>query len=145
MRPFALAFVLVGIWAHATDLTELEINQVMNNVSHEYTTCSAYFSIVAAAATRSGDEDTGADLQKASNTALEYAATAAKFGRSDEMALKVVEARLGIEADGMMSEIENDAANISLLFAKHNGRCVSIMNDAEGLLKEWTKEIESRR
>lgn len=145
MRLATLAFAFFGMWANATDLSEAEKNQVVDNVSHEYTTCSAYYAAAAAAATRSGYEEKGAELLRAASAAMTKAGITAQVGRSHEMALKVVAARYGIQSKRMNSEIENDASNISLLTARYDDRCALIMNDIDVLLKDWTEKIKARR
>ena len=142
MRIVALSLLLLGaLPVPAQNLSEDQFNQVFNNISHEYTICAAYFTVVAPAIIESGDAETGEKYIAASNTALQFAATAGKAGRSDEMALKVMKARLEIEVQAMMNEIENDAANISLLYAKHSERCVWVMSNPAALLVEWTTRI----
>lgn len=142
MRIVALSLLLLGaLPVAAQNLSEDQFNQVFNNISHEYTICAAYFTVVAAAVIESGDAETGEEYMASSNTALQFAVTAGKAGRSEEMALKVTKARLEIEAQAMMNEIENDAANISLLYAKHSERCIWVMNNTIALLEEWTTRI----
>ncbi len=99
---------------------------------------------VGAAVIDAGDNQIGAQYLEKSNTALQLAATAGKASRSDEMALKVVEARLEVEVREMMKEIDNDSANISLLYSAHMERCIWVMNNTNALLEDWTTRILNR-
>ncbi len=99
---------------------------------------------VGAAVIDAGDNQIGAQYLEKSNTALQLAATAGKASRSDEMALKVVEARLEVEVREMMKEIDNDSANISFLYSAHMERCIWVMNNTNALLDEWTTRILNR-
>ena len=145
MRLAALAFVFIGMCANATDLSEAEKKKVVDNVSHEYTTCSAYYTTAAAAASLSGDEEKAAELLKASSAAMTKAGITAQIGRSREMAVKVVTARYDIQSKRMSSEIEDDVSNISILTSKYQDRCASILNEIDALIKEWTEIIKARR
>ncbi len=145
MRLAILSFVLLCLWANATDLSESEKKQVMDNLSHEYTTCSAYYTTAAAAATLSGDKKKGTELLNASSAAMERAGITAQHGRSRDMAIQVVTARYGIETKRMDSEIGNDVSNISLLIAKYGDRCTMVMHDEDALIEEWVRNIEARR
>ena len=70
MRIIAVCLLsLTAFPLAAQNLTEKQLNQVMNNVSHEYTVCAAYFTVVAAAVTESGDAETGGKYLATTNIA----------------------------------------------------------------------------
>jgi len=154
MREIALSFVLVSAIAGAADLSpnqleaaDLSPNQlekVMDNVSHEYTTCGAYFRVAAQVMENSGETISRNEYLEAAKIAFNYAIAAAKIGRSDETALKVVKARSEIEIGAMLDEIDDHAANVSLLNVKHAYRCQAAMQDIEAVIDDWSQKIKDR-
>jgi NTP pyrophosphatase (non-canonical NTP hydrolase) len=119
-----------------------EINkEVFNNVTDEYATCTAYFSIVSEGLNRSNEFDSAKDYQKVMETSLSYAFVSAQEGRTTEMTGKVVSAKVELNMKSMTEEIGNDIGNISILMNKYGDRCKDIMEDPEKLMKEWTDKI----
>jgi len=111
--------------------------RVMDNVSHEYTVCSAYYMIVSNAVMAAGSQETSEQYQTVAESALGLALQAAAVGRSEEMAQKVVTARLETEIKLMADEIDHDNANISVLNVKHIERCKWAMENVEAVMDEW--------
>ncbi len=125
-----LLFALVcSSFGYAEEITDLD-KDVANNISSEYATCAAYFLVVSAAFFRPGDNEIAARFKKSGNEALVIAIDSAGTGRTAEMAEKVTTARLQSFAKGMMSEIENDWSNISILTNQYAAQCKFAMNDS---------------
>ena len=146
MRKFLITlFAALPAMLIAQELPSDEefMKRVMNNVSHEYTVCAAYFMFVSNALAVSGKDEGGQRYDELSDLALMYAMQSASVGRSDDMAQKVVTARLETEVTSMAKEIDNDNANISILNVKHLERCKWAMEDVEAVMSHWTtKELQ---
>lgn len=115
--------------------------ELSNNVSEEYVTCAAYYSIASEAIRRSGDIKTAVKYEEARDAALQYALIAAKEGRTKEMAEKVTLARLDLNMKSMTKEIDNDIGNISVLMNKYADRCKEILENPDKIMAEWTDKI----
>jgi len=115
--------------------------EISNNISMEYVTCAAYSFCASEAFKRSGDLETAAKYEEYRNSAVGYALIAAKDGRTQEMAEKVTMARLDLKMKSMMSEIDKDIANISILMNKYSGHCKEIMEDPDRMMSEWTDKM----
>lgn len=72
---------------------------------------------------------------------MEFALIAAMEDRTQEMAEKVTMARLNLEMKSLLSEIDNDIGNISILMNKHADRCQDIMEDPDKMMNEWADKI----
>lgn len=77
--------------------------EVMSNVSKEYTTCVAYFYIVKEAVGRtSGTPETVSGLNKAAEDAMGFAyMTLVESGKTDEVAQKIITSRIKLAIDDM--------------------------------------------
>lgn len=108
--------------------------EVSDNVSEEYVTCAAYYSIASEAIRRSGDIKTAVKYEEARDTALQYALITAKKGRTKEMAEKVTLARLDLNMKSMTKEIDNDIGNISILMNKYANRCKEALENPDKIM-----------
>ena len=116
-------------------------NEIFNNISHEYTTCAAYFRIMSEALRRSNDIETANNYEQASESALDRAFIAGQEGRTSEMAGKVVSSRFELETKSMLKEIDNNIENISILMNKHLMHCEEIMGNPDKIMREWLDKI----
>ena len=124
------------------DLSSDEIyKEVMNNVSYEFVTCSAFYFFCSEAFRLSDDLENASKYEEYRNNAATFALTAAKKGRTQEMAEKVTLARLDLEMKSMTNEIENDISNISILMNKHLDHCEEIMTDPEKIMNKRSDKI----
>jgi hypothetical protein len=117
------------------------IKEASNNISEEFVTCAAFYSIAAEGLRRSGHLEDAAKMDKARNAALEYALISAKEGRTIEMAKKVTMARLELNMKSMTNEINNDIGNISILINEYAGCCKEIMENPDKMMAEWADKI----
>jgi hypothetical protein len=149
IRRIAAFTLLMGSWCAAgqeAPTADVEVlRRAMDNVSHEYTACAAYYMIVANALRLSGSDETGSEYDAVADDALQIAIVSAQVDRTEEMASKVVGARLKIEADAMMKEIEYNNANISLLNVTYIDRCKLAMEDSEAIIDDWIKRVNEKR
>ena len=130
-------YVIAGEALNSNEISK----EISNNVSEEYVTCAAYYSIAAEALRRSGELETAAKMAESRNSALQYALIAAKEGRTQEMAEKVTLARLDLNMKSMTNEIDNDIGNISILMNRYADRCKEIMENPDKIMAEWADKI----
>lgn len=145
MKTVLLVLALIVFWAaptlHAADevLNSDEIiKEIFNNISEEYVTCTAYFSIASEAFRRSGDTKFAAEAEEVRNKAMQLALMTAKEGRTQEMAEQVTLARIELSTKSMTNEINNDISNIAILINNYAERCKEIMDDPDKVMKEWS-------
>lgn len=149
IRRITVFALLMGSWCAAgqeAPTADMEIlKRAMDNVSHEYTTCAAYYMIVANAMRLSGSDETGSKFAEVADNALQLAIVSAQVDRAEEMAGKVVGARLEVEANEMMKEIEYNNANISLLNVRYIDRCKLAMENTEAIIDDWIRRVNEKR
>lgn len=146
MRTIALFMLFLSalpVFAQAP--SEEQLNHIMNNVSHEYTICAAYFSLVSGVLGNAGDSDDAATYAWMTDEALILATTFGRAGRDRDMLSKIIQVRLDTAVKGMRKEINNDAANFDLLLAKHGERCKWSLENTDALIEEWTTKELSRQ
>jgi hypothetical protein len=150
-RLFSIGVVLLILFVnsqHATADENLKPEEIMkiinNNISHEYTTCAAYFTIVSEGLRRSSKYKEAEMYNKHRDMALQYALISASTGRSQEMAEKVTASRFELETKSLLAEIDNDISNISVLLNKYGSRCKFAMEDPEKVMEEWKEKILKR-
>lgn len=120
---------------------EQSMRRAMNNLAHEYVQCSAYFSVVAVAAENSGDNTLRDSYNAVGTTALE---NALMVGEDAGLLPEVHTARLELAVRDMAKRINNDTANISILFADYAGLCQAAMEDIGARLNHWV-DVEIAR
>ena len=121
--------------------TEEVMAQINDNVSHEYITCAAYFTVISIGMERSGDKKTAERYEKVSHNALEFGLISAKENRTKSMAERVTVARYEVELKEMMKEIDGNVSNISLLNAKYLDSCGHAMRKPEEVMEKWSKKV----
>ena len=130
-----LAMLPALIQAQADDIIEAAID----NAAHEFASCAAYYTIVQVGALNSNKQELADTYKSMSGEALGYSLTLTKKNRDEEMALKVVAARVSMDSDSMIKTIEKNTSNISLLMDKYAYRCQWIMENPVEAVKEWTQ------
>jgi hypothetical protein len=103
--------------------------EIFDDISTEYVTCAAFYFFCSETLRRSGDGETASRYKKISGSALEFALIAAKKDRDQELAEKVTKARLDLEMNAMLNQIDKDIGNISILMNTYHDRCNEIMTD----------------
>ena len=118
---------------------------VWNNVAHEYARCSVVYTMLANAAVAGEWKGTADNLSATADAAFRFALIAAKFGRTDEMADKVIASYLILEFDGMRRLIDNDNRNISILIVEHGERCKWAVENFDAAYDYWGDELMSNK
>lgn len=138
-----ISYSEIKITSEKADVLEIKKikEEILNNVSHEYVTCAAYFFFSSEALRQPNNSDGATKYEKLRNLAMQLALTTAMEGRTQEMAEKVVMARLDLEMKRMLNEINGNISNISILMNKYHLRCKRAMEDPNSLLLEWTNRI----
>lgn len=112
--------------------------EISNNVSEEYVTCTIFYAMIGTSANPTNDAEIIKKSEQTKNVSLDYAITAAKNGRTKEMAEKVTSSRLEMRAKSMLEKIDNDYRNISILINLYGGRCKNIIEAPDKLNKLGT-------
>ena len=112
----------------ASPASAYEPERAMENLASDFSTCAAYL-LVAAKAMEGQDEETSAA----------YTYEAGRFIALSNEATneEVAAARIEVAATEMMEEIDNDASNLMILFAKHGKLCQEIAADIQGRFDYW--------
>lgn len=109
--------------------------KAMNNLSHEYTICAAYYTIIAQCL---GNEAKGVELSKSYRENAEILLDRAMIlGKEVGLKNEAVTARLQIAFDEQMTSIDNNCINNSILYSRHAERCRRIAEDFEGAFQGY--------
>lgn len=133
----ALGIALAGlsiIPASAQDDQIARLNQAMNNLSHEYIQCAAYFSIVSVAMENSARPDIASKYKEVSDAALEYGLG---FGEVAGLLPETASARYEMELSSMADRIANNTSNISILGRDYADPCLTAMEDMDSRVDFW--------
>ena len=118
--------LLVNGNAFGETLDEKRNQYIYNNLSFEYSECQHYYLIVSEALkTNNPDPKVIQDYLSASKSAGDIAFV---FGQEAGLTVEAMLARTKISVDQMLKSMNNNYANISVLFVKYQDLC-------EGLLK----------
>ena len=99
-----------------------------------YAECTAYYTLIYHAVNNSGDSDTAAAYSKVMDDSMFYSLLLASESREQEMAVNVTNSRIEMYMKQMKQEINNDNANISILFNKHNSPCQDAIKNPPAVL-----------
>jgi hypothetical protein len=119
-----------------TDPVSELLTSAMNNLSHEYTQCAAYFYIVSAGL--NDTPDTSKQYSDAGDAALELALSAAQ---GTGLIQEAIEARLDLAMNEMISRMNESFSNISILFRDYSEPCILAMEDPVERLKYWVRVL----
>jgi len=117
-----------------------ELKAIMDNVSSDYAECAAYFGITSVGVERSGEKELADKYRGISTSALTYAIESAKAGRTEDMAMKVTEARVKMASEQMMTDIGRDFSNLSILLSKYRLHCKKAMKSPEYVFSKWERK-----
>ena len=136
---------MVPIVSQGQVLSEEEMSQVWDNMSHEASSCASYYTIVANALRIAGEKESeqeyGDLLVVLIQMALEMAV---EQGRSVEMAHKVVTARVDTENKLMAEAMDYNNANISVL-NDYSYRCRNLLENPDAIFTEFFEEQLKKR
>ncbi len=132
--------LLLPLSVYATEADEIS-KEVADNVSSEFASCAAYFAIISEAVARPGDKEMSMQYKNIQETAMNYALTSAKTGRTSEMAQKVAVARFGMFLQGMGEDMGKDMSNISILSNKYAFTCKKAMEKPDKLIEDIHNDV----
>jgi hypothetical protein len=114
--------------------------EAYNNISMEYVTCGAYFTIMSNALEKSNSEDASMKYGVAVENSMKYAILAAQQDRTlaqaEELTIEVYKQEL----EKLRQEISYNYDNISELINRHQSSCVLAMKRPETVLEKWLVE-----
>jgi hypothetical protein len=147
MKHLLNIVVMIGMNANAN--TDAIIGQALNNLSHEYVQCAAYFEIAREAIRQSGDDSAsvrsaGAAYKQLGNTAMQGAVIAAQRSGTVTKPMEVTLARHELALKEMASEISNDTSNIAILINQYAKPCTILMKHPERAAKRWMNRMKDR-
>lgn len=124
MIAATLLFVVLTTNALAKDE-----NGEIDNLAGEYAECAAYFQLVYAAVKKSGEKDLAKVYDDAASRAALVSWFLASELRSFPAAMEVTQARIKMYTEQMRIEAHNNNANLSILIAKYQTKCLDLLND----------------
>lgn len=130
---------LVSVSVSATDNSDIA-KAISDNISSEYVTCAAYFSLVSNAVAKPNEPELSQKYKEMHEASMQGALMLARGTREDDMAMKVTLARFENYLKGMAEDIGNDFSNISILFSKYSASCKLAIEKPE----EFINEIKER-
>jgi hypothetical protein len=122
--PFALLLPLCSASAY-------EPERAANNLAHELAECAGFY-VISEKILQAQEPKLAERSKEAADSALDYskALTSEKLTRArTEMAIK-----------SMMKEIDNDAANYSILLNKYADQCGEAVSDPVKRMEYWSKK-----
>jgi hypothetical protein len=117
------------------------IKEISNNISEEYITCGAYYTLFVYEILTNNDSIAVEMTKYSRNAALEYAFLIAQEGRSQEMAEKRTLAKLELNMKSLLEQMKNDGENFSILMNQYENRCQEIMEYPDKMMGEWSYRI----
>lgn len=117
-----------------------------DNLAVVYARCAAYFTYAWKGLARSGQTDLANAHQEFAKSAMANSYKLAAVGRTQEMALKVVEARYKLSLEAMSADIGSDFSNISVIVNKYGKSCVQAVSDSPEFARQYIQNgNESKR
>jgi len=111
--------------------------QAMNNLSHEYARCAAYFLVVSIAMANSDKEEIAKSYSDVSEVAFGYAQTAASQAG---LLPETTQARFEMEFVDMTKRIAGNTSNISILGRDFAEPCQTSMEDVQSRVDYWLNQ-----
>jgi len=102
-----------------------------DNLAADYARCAAYFTYAQVGLRRSGQSELAQMSHAFGKNAMAYSVILSTTGRTQEMALKVAEARYKLGLESMGRNIENDFSNISVIVSKYGTKCTTAVTKPE--------------
>jgi hypothetical protein len=112
----------------------MEPQLAMNNLSHEYSTCAAYFQIVGVAMENSARADLAASYYNISEVAIGFAASSAETAG---LLSETVTSRVEIAIRDMSERIDGNTSNISVLWTDYADLCEAAMERPAERIEYW--------
>lgn len=136
-----LALTLSAAVAAAGERDPEKIKLGLNNASHEFVQCAAYFLIVSVAFENSKKPTEAGQYKKISDDALGYAYSS---GKTAGLLEETTAARFEMEFVGMSDRIGKNTSNISILGKDYAVSCKYAMENPAERIDAWVAEVENR-
>lgn len=146
---FFVYFLLILISSLAVASNKVD-EKILDNISHEYLTCSAYFTVTA----KSLDVSKSLDLSKLNEASKKYSELADKSLkashlyssqlRSEEMTNKVLISRFEMGLKDMMTSIDYNFSNMSILMNKYSDSCIHAIKNPDSVYEKWEKKLNTK-
>ena len=121
---------------------EKRANYVLTNMQQDYTTCYIFYKIGSEAIRKSdGETDIVKGIEKTTDISLKLAY---ETGELLGMKAESMKARMKMEMKSQSNKIENNFANISILFKKHGAVCKNLIQDKKQRISHWEKKAEEK-
>lgn len=133
---FFIALLFVPLISIAKDSD----SQIIDDVSVGFVTCSAFYSIIEVAAKNSEKPDLEKHYNQLGINAYSFSLELAKNDRTEEMANKVTASRLTLFFKSMITEIDSNFKNISVLMSQHLDPCTDMMKKPVDYLENKLKK-----
>lgn len=111
--------------------------KAMNNLSHEYAQCAAYFLVVSVALENSNEPDTAKQYSDVSSTAFGYASM---YGEEAGLLPQTTQSRFEMEFVQMGKRIDNNTSNIAILGNDYAHLCQVAMENTDTRLRFWVEK-----
>ncbi|MHA6180392.1 hypothetical protein [Pseudomonas mohnii] len=124
-------YVFFALLLLACSASAYEPERAINNFAHELAECAGFY-VISAKILEAQKPELAERSNNAADSALEYskALTSEKLTRArTEMAIK-----------SMMKDIDNDAANFSILLNKYADQCGEAVSDPVKRMEYWNKK-----
>lgn len=122
--PFVLVLPIGAAFAY-------EPERAVNNLAHELAECAGFY-VISAKILETQKPELAERSRKAADSALDYS----KALTSE----KLTRARIEMAIRSMMKDIDNDAANYSILLNKYADQCGDAVSDPVKRMEHWNKK-----
>ena len=122
--------------AFGETLYEKRNQYIYNNLSFEYSECQHYYYLIVSEALKTNNPDPKViqDYLSASKSAGDIAFV---FGQEAGLTVEAMLARTKISVDQMLKSMNNNYANISVLFVKYKDLCEGLLKNPEIRNQYW--------
>ena len=143
IKLLTVPLLLFALTSYAVETDEVSY-AIADNISSEYTSCAAYFSLVSHAVKNSKEPEVAEKYKEMYEISMQGALTLAKSIREESMAMKVTLARFENSLSSMSNDIGNDFSNISILFSQYSNTCKNALEKPEEFIKNITDRTISK-
>lgn len=130
-----LGILLPAVGANAA--TDYDL--LLNNTAHEYTICTAFF-IVAKNALKTNPNVTPELLSQTDEYITASMNLSFTYGKEVGVSAAGFEARLEDSMNEMISDMDGNFSNFSVIMVKHRDRCANMVQDPQSVLMNIFKK-----
>ena len=145
MRSIVLSLLIISLTTLAQaniEATNL-VDQISDNSASEFAECAAFFTLISRSLEKTSYAEASSKYDDLSTQAAIYSREFSQSGRDAEMADKVTLARFKFYLEDMLTEIDYNLSNTSILFSDHLQPCINSMEDPIEVFKRWSNKIEN--